>query len=150
MFDNKTKTRFNKKVAKPNANGCQLWTAAMFTFGAGAFKFEGKVLSSNRVAWEMHHDKDVPAGLQVYRTCGVRGCCAPDHLKLGTQAENTANSRAAGRTHSKTKISAAGVRMMRRLHAAGTHSQKQLAARYSLSQPYVSQILSRKAWSHIK
>lgn len=90
--------RFWEKVEK--TEGCWLWTASTRN-GYGQIALGGRgnpVLYAHRVSYEMHHGP-IPDGLVVMHTCDVRSCVRPDHLTVGTQAENLADMVAKGRSY---------------------------------------------------
>lgn len=45
----------------------------------------------HRVSWELHRGV-IPVGMKVLHKCDTPQCVRPDHLFLGTQADNTADS----------------------------------------------------------
>lgn len=93
--------RFWSKVRPSGPGQCWLWTASkMDRMGHGQFtvRRDGKQshLYAHRVAWELTHGP-IPAGQCVCHHCDVPECCNPDHLFLGTQADNLNDARAKGR-----------------------------------------------------
>jgi hypothetical protein len=93
--------RFSRKVRTDGAGGCHLWTGARNVWGYGRLKREGVMLAAHRVAWEMAHGP-IPDGLHVLHHCDVRLCVNPEHLFLGTHADNM-------RDMSDKKLARAGI-----------------------------------------
>ena len=130
-----------KWIAEPNS-GCWLWTASLFRNGYGQINPEGTGVSqrrAHRLSWELHKGP-IPHGAQVLHKCDVRSCVNPDHLFLGTGADNMADMIAKGRAKHPARLSADQVRHIRSAEVP----QKDLSAQYGISQSYVSQIRSGK------
>lgn len=160
--------RFWAKVDQ--ATECWIWTAARKKpEGYGFFKILRRMHYAHRVSWEMASGRSIPAGLSVCHVCDNPPCVRPEHLFLGTNADNlrdasrkgrTANGHRNGKhtkpectprgeTHGRAKLSAVDVRAIRQLAADGT-TQKLLGERFRIAQGVVSQIVTRKIWQHLE
>jgi hypothetical protein len=88
--------RFRAMVAEPDANGCRRWLGALTAFGHGRFRVGSVILKAHRVAYALAH-RTCPDDLVVRHMCHHPWCVAPEHLELGSVADNNRDAREAGR-----------------------------------------------------
>ncbi len=100
----KDEKRFWDNVDK-FATGCWEWTASK-SHGYGQCRFYGRQMGSHRASWILANGK-IPNGLCVLHKCDNPPCVNPDHLFLGTQADNTADMVAKNRQAQGIKFSMA-------------------------------------------
>jgi len=67
------------------------------TYGYGQIRDEqGSYATAHRISWRLHNG-DIPAGMCVLHKCDNPRCVRPEHLFLGTQADNIADKVRKGR-----------------------------------------------------
>lgn len=86
-------TRLHAAVRVSDA-GC--WEWRKHTDRYGIIRVAGKSKKAHRVSWEAFNGP-IPDGLNVLHKCDNTRCINPDHLFLGTQADNVADCKAKGR-----------------------------------------------------
>lgn len=146
--------RFWSKVAPTNERGCRLWTGSTARFGHGTFWDGKKSEFAHRWAYESAVCP-IPDNMCVIHKCDVPACVSPNHLMLGTRAENNSDKGAKRRGRGplgerawNSKLSEDSVRAIREAYAAGSASQCELGKRYGVSQVLVGRIVNRKTWKH--
>lgn len=82
-------------IPEPNS-GCWLWLGSIDGEGYGRATFRGKSDGAHRVSYTAFREA-IPAGLLVCHSCDVRCCVNPDHLWVGTYADNNRDMLAKGR-----------------------------------------------------
>jgi len=87
--------RFERLVRKEES-GCWIWTGFIDKTGYGIFNDKWKKRRAHRASYELYVGP-IPSGLLIRHKCDTRACVSPDHLVIGTHAENTADMLARGR-----------------------------------------------------
>jgi hypothetical protein len=148
--------RFHSKLSPDKKSGCWLWTAHLNCgYGVIAVGAPSKKLDkAHRIAFQLYRGP-IPDGLFVLHKCDVRACCNPDHLFLGTNADNMADMAAKGRaclhqgvTNGRAKLTEDNVREIRRRH--GRQSQPSLAKEFGVCRRTIQQIQYRNLWPHLQ
>ena len=135
--------------------GCWWWQGTVKVEGYGSLDWNRpglpRLQGAHRVTFAIFHGE--PGDLFVCHTCDNRACCNPDHLFLGTPADNAADCKAKGR-HShgvvvgNSKLTEVEVLEIRRLVAGGM-LQKDVAPHFNVSKETVNHIVNRRKWAHI-
>lgn len=140
------------------SGSCWIWTGARFTNGYGSSGRKGRHKYAHRQSWEMINGP-IPHGKLVLHHCDVRNCVNPEHLYLGSHADNMRDCMERKR-HQKyvkpwtvlrgeecgpSKLTEADVIAIR----ADDGKQRDIAKQYGISQYNVWSIKHRKTWRHV-
>lgn len=157
--------------------GCWEWTGPAFRGGYGRVYFRGRTLYAHRVSWELANGR-IPDGLWVLHHCDNPPCVRPDHLFLGTHADNMADMVAKGRhsslmhpeavvrgdrhpsrtkpwtrprgeRHAMARLNTEQVMEIRRRYVAGGWTQEQLGFAFGITESNISRIVRDKNWRHL-
>tara|TARA_R110000868_G_C10525106_1_gene733468 strand:- start:25 stop:486 length:462 start_codon:yes stop_codon:yes gene_type:complete len=141
---------FEKKVNKHTASGCHLWTAQLDRNGYGLFRQH----VAHRFAWRAYNNEEIPADKEILHTCHVRNCVNPDHLRLGTHAENMREmveqgNSTKGEKNPSAKLTEEQVREIKGALSKG-HRRRMLAKKYGVSITQLGSIARGETWAWVK
>jgi len=135
-------------------SGCWVWQMGTDKDGYGMITFTMKSLRAHREVYRIVHGA-IPKGMLVCHTCDNPSCCNPDHLYLGSPADNSGdmvkrkrNWKTVGENCHTSKLTEKDVVEIRRLFDLGV-SCARIARDYGLSKSSVWSIKKRKSWKHI-
>lgn len=133
---------------KISDSGCWEWQGGKDQDGYGALRW-GWEQRAHRVAyWIARGSYD--RSLQVLHTCDNPACCNPNHLFLGTAADNNRDMVQKGRAKPGNvgKLSSDDVRLARRLVSNGV-SQRQVGFMLGISWKQIWKIVHGQSYKHV-
>jgi HNH endonuclease len=168
IFSLMDQAEFLKRV-EMTSSGCWDWLQSCSPSGYGRSWHEGKIWRANRLAWHLFRGP-IPKGLRVCHKCDRPRCVNPDHLFLGTDADNIADRDAKGRhwvrsgdehgirrhperaphgeRNGSAKLTRQQVVEIRSL--VGTASHREIGRRFGISQQTTSRIISGELWRTVE
>jgi len=149
MATDTVRERFFKKFTVSDC-GCWVWSGASTKFGYGVMGGPNRtVLYAHRVSHEIHKG-EIPTGFVVMHKCDNPKCVNPDHLCVGTHAENIKDCIAKGRSsrgekNGMARITRLQVDEMRKRVLCGER-QCDVAKEYGISKSHISSICNGRRW----
>lgn len=143
---------FWTKVDVRGKDECWEWKAARDKGGYGIFHFM-KTIKAHRFVMQHILEIDI-AGLVVCHRCDNSSCVNPDHLFIGTEADNMRDRdlklrQARGVKIHKAKFTAEEVRHLRYLYDSGV-SVKELSVKFNLQLANMRNIVTRKSYKDVE
>lgn len=141
-----SKTLRNEDTRVINGHKCLEWQAAKNRAGYGRFWFVGDMSFAHRASFTLTYGF-FPQELQVLHMCDNASCVEPNHLFLGTGADNMRDkllkkrqNLPRGEQHWNSRLTDTDVRMIFELSATGL-SQRAIGNELGCSQQHVGDIL---------
>ena len=139
--------RFDRAYMPITECGCWIWMNSLAGNGYGTIKTGVKSERAHRVSWQLHKG-DIPQDMHVLHRCDVPCCVNPDHLWLGTHAQNMLDRDDKGRrtpprgsAHTLAKLNAEQVAI---IYRASGKSLRQLARHFGVTKTLIYLIRSGK------
>ncbi len=141
--------------------GCWYWTKGKNKDGYGYLFHEGRMQRATRLSYEAFVGP-IPSGKLVLHRCDSPSCINPEHLFLGSHADNARDRNSKGRQakgtrHSKAKITESAVfhykaiRNLAILAGLGKIKGTRAARHHTgISQTTASHINAGRRWRHVK
>lgn len=144
--------RFWRYTKKEADDACWEWQSEFYR-GYGRLFIGGKErrAAAHRFSYALHYGLFFPA-LFVLHRCNNKRCVNPQHLFLGTAADNARDAARDGLYHSgeantNAKLTSIKVRQIRALWPQ--YSQHQLAQMFGTTQTQIHNIVRFKTWKHV-
>ena len=145
--------RFWERVCKTDA--CWEWSGCKDKDGYGKIVRaggNGPEVRTHRLSWELEHGP-VPEGLKVLHRCDNPSCVRPDHLFLGTTADNQQDMMRKGRStrgsrSARAKLNEDTVLSILDLLHDGI-KQARVARMFGLDKCTINHIWRGRTWRHV-
>lgn len=149
VMSDKDIERFLSKIDRGGENDCWEWKAGKRE-GYGRFRLENKNYVATRIMWKL--TRSDPYGSFVCHTCDNPSCCNPNHLFLGSAADNNYDKESKGRAK-YPKGENNGLSKLTDVQAAeiymSTDKARDLAAKFNVSDVCINKIRNSETWTHV-
>jgi hypothetical protein len=144
---------YDRCIPEPNS-GCWLWLGEIALRGMpyGKFKMNGKTRAAHHVSFELFNGQRIP-GFQVLHHCDNPYCVNPEHLYLGTHADNMrdkiSRNRCAKGEQLRSKLTADQIITIRSRYDGRRGFYAKVAREFSVDGSTIRDIVLRNLWKHI-
>jgi hypothetical protein len=142
--------RFERYLDK-KISACWIFCGSKSSSGYGNFWFQDQCVKAHRFAYLIYCGP-IPRGQVIMHQCDNRSCCNPQHLSLGTYADNVQDcemknrgNHPTGQAHGQAKLTQDQVDQIRLLCAAEI-PRKEIAKRFNVSPTQISYIRLERRW----
>jgi len=143
-------------------SGCWLWTGAIEKGGYGTKRlaiFDNRNIYANRLSYLAYKEEDIE-GLCVCHKCDTPCCVNPNHLFLGTRADNmrdmadkrrnrVPHPKIQGEAHFNSRLTEDDVLSIREKFVPRKYTQKMLAEEYGVSARTIRAIIAKELWKYV-
>lgn len=153
--DRHAAARFFSQVMVGKADSCWEWLGNVNSNGYGHFSFKDRHLLAHRMSFEFFGG-EIPDRMVVMHSCDNRLCVNPQHLRVGTQADNLQDAAQKGRMfrpdtrgerNGNTRLTKSDVDEIRQRLSVGLR-QKDIAAAFGVHPDTIHNIKHGKTWGH--
>lgn len=143
--------RFERMIAVGSSD-CWYWTGSVNRLGYGIFVALNET-KAHRVAYKLFCG-EIPEGLFVLHKCDTRCCVNPDHLMLGTQADNVKDMVSKGRAkqiplygekNPQSKLTVSQVKEIR-CRVKNGETQRSMCTIFGVSPMTISRLVRGETW----
>lgn len=140
-------------VEKKSETECWLWLGAINPWGYGRFKFNGVQTMSHRVAYRLTTGENIDGKVAMHK-CDTPACCNPNHLVIGTHADNQQdkfkkNRQAKGETNGQSFLTEQQVKEARSKYKPRVVTYKMLANEYGVCKDTMQKAIRGIYWKHL-
>lgn len=131
--------------------GCWLYTGFRKWDGYGWLSVDRRYMTAHRYAWILKHGSEPAKGVSIRHKCDNPPCCNPDHLEVGTHAENMRDAykrrrHAFGERSWSAKLTLNQVRQLRKERDETGCTFDVLARRYGVSNSAAQAAYHGRSW----
>jgi hypothetical protein len=145
-------SRFHSRIQKTES--CWLWNGNKDRHGYGLIVISGhhgRQVRAHRASW-VFSNGSIPEGLFILHRCDNPPCVNPDHLFLGTQADNVKDMCSKGRyvhvkfpgNHFGQKVTNDQAAKIQTLYESGKYLQYELALMFGFARSTIWRIIRHK------
>lgn len=141
-------------TTRPNGDdGCWFWGGFIQNNGYGTLTVNKVHVLVHRLSYEEFYQQKIPSGMMILHSCNNRSCINPNHLRMGTHADNMqdmvdADRAAKGEQNGHALLTEDQVKQIKHLSRQGVAIHI-LTKMFSCSRSTIKDIRSGRCWNWV-